>query len=91
MSEQTNKRKYHSLEEVLNAADKKNWNDLHMDEIEDTEENRQIVEDGIFWCGVECMRLTYTRDSILELMRWLVCLRKLWNQREDGETNEHTD
>ena len=88
MSEQTNSRKYNSLKEVLDAVDKKNWNDLRMDEIEDTEENRQIVEDGIFWCGVECMRLTYTRDSILELMRWLVCLRELWNQRRGGENHE---
>lgn len=88
MSRTLKERKYHSLEEVLDAADKKNWNDLRMDEIEDTEENRQIVEDGIFWCGVECVRLTYTRDSLHELMKWLVSLRELWNQRRDGENNE---
>lgn len=87
MSGTLEERKYNSLEEVLDAADKKNWNDLRMDEIEDTEENRQIVEDGIFWCGVECVRLTYTRDSIRELMKWLVCLRELWNQREGGENH----
>ena len=85
MDEQTNSRKYHSLEEVLDATDKKNWNDLRMDEIEDTEENRQIVEDGIFWCAVECVRFTYTRDSLHELMKWLVGLRELWNQRKGGE------
>lgn len=87
MSGTLEERKYNSLEEVLDAADKKNWNDLRMDEIEDTEENRQIVEDGIFWCGVECVRLTYTRDSIRELMKWLVCLRELWNQIEGGENH----
>lgn len=87
MSGTLEERKYNSLEEVLDAADKKNWNDLRMDEIKDTEENRQIVEDGIFWCGVECVRLTYTRDSIHELMKWLVCLRELWNQREGGENH----
>ena len=86
MSETFEERKYNSLEEVLNAADEKNWNDLRMDEIEDNEENRQIVKDGIFWCGVECVRLTYTRDSLYELMKWLVGLRELWNQRKDGET-----
>lgn len=85
MSRTLKERKYHSLEEVLNAADKKNWNDLRMDEIEDTEKNRQIVEDGIFWCGVECVRFVYTRDSLHELMKWLVGLRELWNQRENGE------
>lgn len=85
MSETLEERKYNSLEEVLNAADKKNWNDLRMDEIEDTEENRQIVEDGIFWCAVESVRFVYTRDSICELMKWLVSLRELWNQREGGE------
>lgn len=85
MSKQTNRHKYHSLEEVLNVTDKKNWNDLRMDEIEDTEENRQIVEDGIFWCAVESVRFVYTRDSICELMKWFVYLRELWNQKEDGE------
>ena len=87
MGEQTNMRKYHSLEEVLDATDKKNWNDLRMDEIEDTEENRQIVEDGIFWCAVESVRFVYTRDSLHVLMGWLVGLRELWNQRKDGEHN----
>lgn len=85
MNEQTNRHKYYSLEEILEATDKKNWNDLRMDEIEDTEENRQIVEDGIFWCAIESVRFVYTRDSICELMKWLVCLRELWNQKEDGE------
>lgn len=87
MSRTLKERKYHSLEEVLNAADKKNWNDLRMDEIEDTEEDRQIVEDGIFWCAIECVRLTYTRDSLHELMGWFVGLIELCNQRRDGENH----
>lgn len=90
MSRTLKERKYHSLEEVLDATDKKNWNDLRMDEIEDTEENRQIVEDGIFWCGVECVRFTYTRDSLRELMEWLVGLRELWNQRMNGENHDES-
>ncbi len=85
MSKTLEKHKYYSLEEILEVTDKKNWNDLRMDEIEDTEENRQIVEDGIFWCAIESVRFVYTRDFICELIKWFVCLRELWDQREDGE------
>lgn len=79
------KHKYNSLEEILEVIDKKNWNDLRMDEIKDIEENRQIVEDGIFWCAVECVRFTYSKDSLHELMKWFVGLKELWNKRKNGE------
>lgn len=82
-------RKYNSLEEVLDATDKKNWNDSRMGEIEDTEENRQIVEDGLFWYGIELVRFTYPRDPLRELMEWIVGIRELWNRRKDGERNDN--
>ena len=74
--------KYSSLEEVANAIDERNWYYLRIKEIEDTEENRQIVEDGLFWCSVECVRFTYTRESLYAFMEGLTCVKDLWKSKE---------
>lgn len=73
--------KYSSLEEATNAIDEKNWPD-NPEEIEDNEENRQIVEDGLFWCAVESVRFTYTRESLYAFMEGLTCIKDLWKSKE---------
>lgn len=74
--------KYNSLEEVTSAIDERNWYDLRIEEIEDTKENRQIVEDGLFWCAVESVRFTYTRESLYAFMEGLRCVKDSWNSKE---------
>ena len=68
MSGTPKEHKYNSLKEVIDAIDEKDWYDLRIEEIEDSEENRQIVEDGLFWCGVECARFTYDRAFLYSFM-----------------------
>ena len=79
--------KYNSLEKVLDAVGEKNWWDSYFEDIEDNEENRQIVEDCLFWCGVELVRFTYSRTFLHELMRTFKDLRESWNRRKDGENH----
>lgn len=89
MSEALEGRKYNSLAEVLDAVGEKNWWDSYFEDIEDNEENRQIVEDCLFWCGVEFVRFTYSKTFLHELTKTFKELRESWNRREDGE--KHVD
>ena len=82
--------KYNSLKEVLDAVEEKNWWDSYFEDIEDNEENRQIVEDCLFWCGVECVRFAYSRPFLHVLMTTFKDLRESWNRRRDGETDADT-
>ena len=89
MSRTLKEHKYHSLKEVLDAVGEMNWRDSYFDDIdiEDNEENRQIVEDCLFWCGVEFVRFTYSRTFLRELTRTFKELRESWNRRKDSERN----
>lgn len=89
MSGTLKEHKYNSLEEVLDAVEEKNWWDSYFEDIEDNEENRQIVEDCLFWCVVELVGFTYTRTFLHELTRVFKELRESWNRRNDGE--KHVD
>ena len=88
MSRTLKEHKYHNLEEVLDAVGEKNWWDSYFEDIEDNEENRQIVEDCLFWCGVEFVRFTYPRTFLRELTRTFKELRESWNRRKDSENHE---
>ena len=88
MSGTLEERKYNSLKEVIDSIDEKDWWDLRIEEIEYTEENRQIVEDGLFWCGVECARYTYNRVFLYSFIDSLECIKDLWNRRV-GENHEN--
>jgi hypothetical protein len=88
MSETLKEHKYHSLEEVLDAVGEMNWWDLYFEDIEDNEENRQIVEDCLFWCGVEFVRFTYSKTFLRELTRTFKELRESWNRRKDSENHD---
>lgn len=71
--------KYNSLEEVISAI-KTEW--AGSDSPENTEENRVIVSDGLFWCGVEFARFNYMRAYLIGLVKWFREIRKGWEVAE---------
>ena len=73
--------KYNSLEEVLVAIDECEWDD-NPENIEDTEENRQMLEECLFWCGIELMRFTYKKEPLYECVKWLKSIRSAWDGKE---------
>lgn len=67
--------KYNSLDEVISAI-KTEW--AGSDSPEDTEENRVIVPDGLYWCGVELARYNYPRSQLFGLVKLFQKIRKRW-------------
>ena len=71
--------KYNSLDAVISAI-KTEW--AGNDSPEDTEENRVIVSDGLFWCGVEFARFNYPRSQLFGLVKLFQKIRKGWEVAE---------
>lgn len=67
--------KYNSLDAVISAV-KTEWAECK--NIEGTEENRAIVSDGLYWCGVEFARFNYMRAYLIGLVKWFREIRKGW-------------
>ena len=79
-------KKFNSLEEVIDYFSKEFGEDILVDDIPDTEENRIAVMDGLFWCGVEMCRFSYRPIFINNLMKKLWYLRDKWNLLEKEES-----
>lgn len=71
--------KYNSLDAVISAV-KTEWAECK--KIEGTEENRAIVSDGLYWCGVEFARFNYPRSQLSGLVRLFQKIRKGWEAAE---------
>lgn len=71
--------KYNSLDEVISAI-KTEWAGCKT--IEGTEENRAIVSDGLYWCGVEFARFNYRRSQLIGLVKLFQKIRKGWGEAE---------
>ena len=76
--------KYNDLSEIIEAM-KTKWGGLWLEEgqIPDTPENRTIVQDGLFWIGVEMVRFTYTADTLNFLFKWFQDLKRVWGDFDE--------
>lgn len=79
-------KKFNSLEEVIDYFSKEFGEDILVDDIPYTEENRIAVMDGLFWCGVEMCRFTYHPSFINYFTKNLWYLRDKWGLLEKEES-----
>lgn len=79
----SNEHKYGDLDEVIEAA-RELWADIDtLDDIPDTETNREIVEEGLFWCGVNMVRFTYPNERVIEWFKAFKCLQQKWREQKE--------
>lgn len=79
-------KKFNSLEEVIDYFSKEFGEDILVDDVPDTEENRIAVMEGLFWCGVETCRFTYHPSFIHSFTKILWYLRDKWDLLEKEES-----
>ena len=76
----SDKRTYNDLDEVLDAMD--SWDGKRPEEIPHTKENEIILNDGLFWCGVNMLRFTFDHSDINKLVSYFLSVKECWKRAE---------